>query len=106
MLNNRLATTLYKFNILSPNNWAGLPGGSTQQPIYILNNVLEEAREFKKEIWVFSQNISKAYDSINKEMLQLAFQRIKISTQIINIIINTITNRKNKVIIAYGLIEA
>src|SRR5271170_6329477 len=35
LLNNRLTNALTRFNILFPNNWAGLPGGSTQQPIHI-----------------------------------------------------------------------
>jgi hypothetical protein len=41
ILNNRLATVFSQNKILSPNNWAGLPGGSTQQPIHILNNIAE-----------------------------------------------------------------
>ena len=49
ILVNRIANSCTTHQILSNNNWAGLPGGSTQQPIHILNNILEEARELKKE---------------------------------------------------------
>ena len=83
ILNDRLAQTFTTHKILSETNWAGLPGGSTQQPIHILNNALEEARELNKEIWIFGQDISKAYDSIDKGMLENALKRIKIPQIII-----------------------
>ena len=91
ILTNRLAEVLTSHNILSNNNWAGLPGGSTQQPIHILNNVMEDARENNQEAWIFSQDISKAYDSVNKNMLITALHRIKIPSTIINIITDTLS---------------
>src|SRR3954468_6313946 len=48
IINNRLAATLTNHSILSPLNWAGLPGGSTGEPIHIINNILEDSREFNK----------------------------------------------------------
>jgi hypothetical protein len=50
ILNNRLAKIFTTHPILSNLNWAGLPQGSTKEPINILNNILEDAREFHKEI--------------------------------------------------------
>src|SRR5581483_1629295 len=69
-LNNRLASILTEYKILSPLNWAGLPGGGTHEPIMIINNILEDARENHKDCWVLTQDISKAYDSMDKERLE------------------------------------
>jgi ribonuclease HI len=106
ILNNRLADTLTSHQILSDNNWAGLPNGSTQQPIHILNNIIEEAIELKKELWIVSQDISKAFDSVNTNMLTAALHRIKVPNNIIRIITNLLTDRENTVITASGLTEA
>jgi hypothetical protein len=106
ILNNRLADTLTLHQILSNNNWAGLPNGSTQQPIHILNNIIEEAIELKKELWIVSQDISKAFDSVNTNMLAAALHRIKVPNNIIRIITNLLTDRENTVITAAGLTEA
>jgi hypothetical protein len=105
ILNNRLAEVFINHNILSNNNWVGLPGGSTQQPIHILNNIMEDAHENNQEAWIFSQDISKAFDSINKNMLIKALVRIKIPTIIIDIITNTLSNRENKVIILHSMTD-
>src|SRR6185436_19798927 len=91
--------------ILNPNNWAALPGNRTHDPINILNNVMEEAREFKKELWLFFQDISKAYDSMSSLALQKAMERIKIPTQIITILNSILANRSNRVITFYGLTD-
>ena len=48
---NRLSTILIKHKILNENNWAGLPEGSTQGPIHILNNCIEEAKELTNKIF-------------------------------------------------------
>src|SRR5581483_2138344 len=72
IINNRLAQIFTKHKILSDRNWAGLPEGGTQEPISIINNVLEEAREGKKECWLLSQDISKAYDSMQHDLLEKA----------------------------------
>ena len=46
-LNRILATNHY---ILGNNNFAALPGRSTQEPIHMLNLLLEDARSFNKEL--------------------------------------------------------
>src|SRR6185436_10346218 len=89
--------------ILNPNNWAALPGCRTHDPINILNKIMEEAREFKKELWLFFQDISKAYDSMSSFALQKTMERIKVPTQIIPTPNNILENRSNKVITFYGL---
>lgn len=102
---NRLSKILVEYKILNENNWAGLPTGSTQGPIHILNNCIEEAKEFNKELWILSQDISKAFDSINVEVLKKSMKRIKIPNKIINILNNLISNRSSRVITFYGLTD-
>ena len=50
ILNKRLAKIISKHNILQGNNYAGLPGKSTQEPIKMLNMIIEEVVENKKEL--------------------------------------------------------
>jgi hypothetical protein len=91
--------------ILNVNNWAALPGGRTHDPINILNNVMEEAREFKKELWLFFQDISKAYDSMSSVAVKKAMERIKIPSKLIEIMGSLLENRTNRVITFHGLTE-
>ena len=50
--------------------------------------------------------MSKAYDSVNLDLLKLALERIQIPFQLCNIIINLLTNRTNRVITNLGLTES
>ena len=51
ILTNRLSKILsYNKNVLKDNNFAALPGKSTIEPIHILNNIMEDARENNKEL--------------------------------------------------------
>ena len=93
IINNRLAQTLADHKILNKSNQAGIPGGRTVYPIHILNNIMEEAREEKKELWLLFQDISKAFDSVNNEMMITAMKRLKISKNIIEIIRNIINEK-------------
>jgi Reverse transcriptase (RNA-dependent DNA polymerase) len=105
ILTIRLSEILKTNNILSGNNYAGLPGGRTSYPIHILNNTIEDAREHKKELWLLFQDISKAFDSVDPYMMKLALQRIKIPEQIINIINFIGENRMARGITEYGPTE-
>ena len=103
IITNRLASICKKFNILSGPNYAGLPGESTQEPIHLLNNICEEAREKNKELWICFQDTAKAFDTVNLDMLQKAMERIKIPDKAIKFIINLFKNRILKTITDYGL---
>ena len=65
VLTNRLNSVFSQHPILSPYNYVALPGNSTSIPIHILNNLIEDANCNHKEIWLLSQDMSKAYDSVN-----------------------------------------
>ena len=49
--------------------------------------------------------MSKAYDSVNLDLLKLALERIQIPFQLNNIITNLLTNQTNRVITNIGLTE-
>jgi hypothetical protein len=69
ILTERLGGICKERNILKGPNFAGLPGESTMEPIHLLNNICEEAREEGKELWVLFQDTAKAYDTISLNML-------------------------------------
>ena len=106
ILTNRLTKILgNNKNILGEYNFAALPGSSTIEPINILNNIIEDAREKNKELWVLFQDMSKAYDYVNREHLSKALERIKIPNLFIKLIENSFNGRTNRVITDYGLTE-
>jgi exonuclease III/ribonuclease HI len=103
IINNRLSLTCKEKNVLRGPNFAGLPGESTQEPIQLLNNICEEAREQNKELWILLQDTAKAFDTVNLEMLSKALARVKIPRRLINIILSLFNERKFQVITEYGL---
>ena len=86
-------------------NFAGLPGESTMEPIHLLNNICEEAREKGKELWILFQDTAKAYDTISLEMLERALKRIKIPNKISNLILEPFKDRRFRVITSLGLTQ-
>ena len=52
LFTNRLSYLCSTHNILRGYNFAALKGCSTSTPIHAINNVLENAREHNKEIWI------------------------------------------------------
>jgi len=52
ILTNRLSRILAKYNILRGNNFAGLPKGSMEMPIKLMNMILEDVKEHNKPVWI------------------------------------------------------
>ena len=50
--------------------------------------------------------MSKAYNLVNADLLKKAFQRIQFPDQLINILLNLLSDRSNKVITNFGLTES
>ncbi|HVH96762.1 MAG TPA: reverse transcriptase domain-containing protein, partial [Bacillus sp. (in: firmicutes)] len=103
IMTNRLASILSAHNILRGNNYAGLPGGSCHTPIHVLESIIHDSNTYNKPLFIFLQDISKAFDSIDTNMLELAMRRLKIPQGFIKLTLNLFTNRSNRVITANGL---
>ena len=94
-----LLTSLYILTLLpEDNNYAALPGKSTMEPIHTLNLVMEDARENNKELWILFQDMSKAYDRVNRNLLYKALERIRVPDEFIVLLRNSLENRKNKIL--------
>ena len=57
ILTGRLSDICSRHKILHPNNFSVLKGSSIQEPLHVLNAMMEDAHERKKELWVVLQDI-------------------------------------------------
>ncbi|CAB4422049.1 unnamed protein product [Rhizophagus irregularis] len=104
IVNNRLSNILATHRVLQGNNFAGLPGSSVNTPINVLDGIIKSHRlsRSSQELWILSQDISKAFDSIDLRMLRLAFNRLRFPDNLSDFIISLFTNRKNRIFTPYG----
>src|SRR4051812_48881454 len=105
IMTNRLASILSAHNILRGNNYAGLPGGSCHTPIHVLESIIHDSNTYNKPLFIFLQDISKAFDSIDTNMLELAMLRLRIPQGFIKLTLNLFNNRSNRVITANSLFD-
>ena len=106
ILTNRVTKVLAKYSVLNPYNHVALLGTSTAEPIYILTHIIEDANVNNKELWLLSQDMSKAYDSIYIPLLIKAMQRIKLPELITNLIGNIFANKTNQIITNFDNTES
>jgi exonuclease III/ribonuclease HI len=106
ILTRRLSSACATHNILRGANFSVLQGTSTTDPVHILNNVMEHAREFNKPLWVVFQDMRRAYDSVSWVSLRKAMQRIQLPGAYISLYDNIYRHRKNCVITAFGTTPA
>ncbi|GBC53506.2 reverse transcriptase family protein [Rhizophagus irregularis DAOM 181602=DAOM 197198] len=105
VITNRLSNILADNKVLQGGNFAGLPGGSTDVPIKMLDAIIHQHKHDStddQELWIVSQDISKAFDSMDLNMLKLALDRLHISALLVRFILNLFTRRNNKIITCYG----
>src|SRR5438046_255605 len=102
ILNNRLSTILADNRVLQGGNFAGLPGSSCSDPIHTLDSIIQHSLNSNSPLWILSQDISKAFDSMDLNMLNLAMKRIKIPELFRKLILNLFTNRSNKILTCHG----
>jgi hypothetical protein len=102
ILNTRLATLFIRYKVLKGNQFAGLPGSSTFEPIRIINEIIEDAKEKHNDLWILFQDMSKAYDRVNIFMLKKAMARLRSPPSFIDLICNLFTQRKNRVFTSVG----
>src|ERR1043165_7026747 len=105
IITKRLNTIFNKYPILHPSNHVAIPNTSTQTPIVTISHILEDAQVQNKELWLLSQDMSKAYDSIHIPLLKKALQRIQMPEAVTELITDIFTNRYNYVITNFGLTE-
>jgi hypothetical protein len=100
LLNNRLNNYLSKSKILQPNNQAGVQGSSTMEIITNIATIIESCNQplLKKNFYILIQDLLKAYDRVNLDLLMLALQRLSIPSTFINITISLFKNHSNQII--------
>src|SRR2546430_2559275 len=65
IIQKRLSKVLLKKKILRKLNFTSLEGENTFILIHLLYNLIEDAKQNKKEIWILLQDIKKIFDSVS-----------------------------------------
>ncbi|GET55319.1 RNA-directed DNA polymerase from mobile element jockey-like [Rhizophagus irregularis DAOM 181602=DAOM 197198] len=105
VITNRLSNILADNKVLQGGNFAGLPGGSTDVPIKMLDAIIHQHKHDStddQELWIVSQDISKAFDSMDLNILKFALDRLHIPALLVRFILNLFTRRNNKIITCHG----
>ncbi|GET57865.1 RNA-directed DNA polymerase from mobile element jockey-like [Rhizophagus irregularis DAOM 181602=DAOM 197198] len=99
---NRLSTIMASHDVLKGGNFAGLPGGSCCDPIITLESIIHDADINKNPLWILSQDISKAFDSVDLTMLRFALERIRLPASAVKFILSLFMKRTNRIFTAHG----
>src|ERR1700752_2646759 len=93
IIQRRLSNIIIHHSILRGPNFAGLQGECTQDPIHIMNALIEAAKQENKEIRITLLDIKKAFNTVDLKRLQLTLKRIKILEKLEKFLVNMFTNR-------------
>src|SRR3954471_13204876 len=88
ILINHISTTCSIHQILTGDNFSVLKDTSTSTLIQIINFLSEFSNQYKKPLWLVTQDMKKAYDSVSTNQLIKAIERIHIYPDYIKLINN------------------
>lgn len=103
--NSRLTRALHPHGGLKGNNFACQVGGGTTAPIAILRDMLNWAIQRKLPLYVISNDIAKAFDSVPMDGLVAAWRRLNIPEDYIAMRLATHRRLTARVNTAYGPTE-
>ncbi len=87
LIDNRLLEVQYGFRA----------NRSTIDPIFILRMIMEKMREFNKSLFICFVDITKTYDSVNRELLWKVCRKYGISEKLVRMLRMLYNNSKAKV---------
>ena len=88
IIESRLSNFFSKNNLISSYQAGFRKGYSTHSQINILNNILEDRKQFNSEIHIIYIDFVKAYDSVEHWAIKQILEYYKVDTKIINLISN------------------
>lgn len=103
LVNQHLVTVLKLHKVLFDPNYISLPDESIYEPIFTLQSLVEHTNQKKHEFWILFQDMAKAFDTVNINILNRAMACIKIPTNIIVLITSLFKERNLRVITLIGL---
>ncbi|GBB94298.1 hypothetical protein RclHR1_23270006 [Rhizophagus clarus] len=99
---NCLSSIFAAHNVLTSGNFAGLPGETCRDPIITLESIIHDANCTNSPLWILSQDISKAFDSVHLTMLKFALECIRLPASSVKLILSLFMNQSNWVFTAHG----
>eukprot|EP00741_Cyanophora_paradoxa_P005740 tig00000946_g5563.t1 len=96
---------LVKQGALKGQNSGFLKGKTTEDPLFILQGILEDAHQYDKELYVILQDIRRAYDTVSWESMELAFRRLNIPEEYIELHRFSHMNNRTKIRTVHGTTE-
>eukprot|EP00741_Cyanophora_paradoxa_P023954 tig00021692_g23132.t1 len=103
LLNARLSRTIHENGFLRGANYGFRPGCSTDDALHVFNAVLEDAKQYKKPVYVLLQDIRRAYDSVSWESMELSMRRLRVPEGYIELHRNIFRRRRARAISGHGL---
>ncbi|KAF2068851.1 hypothetical protein CYY_009826 [Polysphondylium violaceum] len=103
ILNKRIHKYLDATNPLSETQFGFRETRSTITPLQVIGNIFSDARKFDKDIHVLYLDIAKAFDEVPHKGLIHALKLKRLPEEIIEILVDTLTDCTVKVITTKGL---
>jgi hypothetical protein len=97
-----LTAIIEKHDILKGFNSGFTPNQSTKDIIFTIKNVIDVANQTKHPLFIASLDIEGAYDTVKRQSLQLALQRIRVPNRTIELIVNLELERQITLITSKG----